>query len=174
MIYFSPINKIPDIDKNLYKVTNQGKVFSCKRKIFLKTNINNSGYEYVILSCRRKTKNLLVHRLVMLHFTDVIKDKPHVNHKDENKLNNNLTNLEWTDRISNLNYGTINNRMSQIRKKPVEQYDKQGNLIREFESALEPQLLKIASSAIYHCLNGNNKSHRGFIWKYKNKNKNEY
>ena len=104
---------IEDTDSGIYRVTREGKVFTqTKRKIPLvgkgmeftgefkfileperemTYTLNNRGYLSVVV--RRKTH--MLHRLVALAFIPNIEGKPFVNHKDGNKLNNRVDNLEW-------------------------------------------------------------------------------
>ena len=97
---------IPEYE-GLYQVSNFGEVKSLPkiRNIFntyyfskekiLKHALNDSGYKIVVLAKNKKAKTLRVHRLVALAFIDNFENKPQVNHKDGNKLNNNVNNLEW-------------------------------------------------------------------------------
>lgn len=80
-----------------YSVTKDGRVFSSKCNRFLKGWINDSGYPTVGLydSSTDKMYNAPVHRLVAEAYLDNLYDKEQVNHIDGNKLNNNVTNLEW-------------------------------------------------------------------------------
>lgn len=93
-----------------YKVSNLGNVKSLKRKKerILKQGINNRGYAYVNLCNNGDVKNIKVHRLVAFAF--VLNPNPEefneINHKDEVKLNNCATNIEWCNRKYNVNYGT--------------------------------------------------------------------
>lgn len=63
----------------------------------------------------KKSEN--IHRLVALAFIDNPDNLPQVNHKDEDKLNNNINNLEWVTIQQNANHGTRNQRISEINKK---------------------------------------------------------
>ena len=63
-----------------------------------------------------KIKTFNVHRLVAEHFIPNDNNLPEINHKDENKHNNNLINLEYITRIENENYGTRNKRISEALK----------------------------------------------------------
>ena len=73
-----------------YLVSNTGKIYSILAKRILKTCISNKGYE---LACLRNEKGYrkqyTVHRLVAISFLDNPNNYPIINHKDENKLNNN-------------------------------------------------------------------------------------
>ncbi len=96
-----------------YEVSNLGRVRSFKgngRKRSLTPKIlrqtkNGWGYPCVHLCLRGikgKNKYIRVHRLVAEYFLPPIKNKPHVNHKDGNKLNNHIGNLEWCTASENM------------------------------------------------------------------------
>lgn len=105
-----------DIDefKGIYQVSNFGRVKSLPRVIIrsngisqsvkgkvLKTFINSNGYEFAVFQMGLKTKNFAVHRLVAKYFITNPKNKYAVNHKDGNKINNNVKNLEWVTKSEN-------------------------------------------------------------------------
>ena len=79
--------------ENYYQVSNFGNIRNSRLKI-MKYFINNSGYYCIKLSKHNKSSHFLVHRLVLETFTTKEPNKE-VNHIDENKLNNHLSNLEW-------------------------------------------------------------------------------
>lgn len=99
----------------LYQISNTGKVKGLKRNKILKPVIQK-GYLYIHLCKQCKDKAHLLHRLVAKTFIPNPDNLPEVNHKDENKLNNNVENLEWCDSKYNANYGTRNKR----RGKPIQ------------------------------------------------------
>ena len=68
----------------------------------------NQGYYEVALSKNCKKRFLKVHRLVALTFIPNLDNLPLINHKDENKLNNCVDNLEWCTAKYNCNYGNRN------------------------------------------------------------------
>lgn len=89
-----------------------GKTYLKKRKQ-LKSFVTNKGYEYVMLNDFNSKQHLkTVHRLVAQAFVDNPDNLPIVNHKDENKLNNAATNLEWCTQSYNMTYNQVNRRVS--------------------------------------------------------------
>ena len=151
--------------EGLYAVTSCGKVYSYKSKKFLKPKDNGYGYLFVTLCKDGKMKKYKVHRLVAMAYLPNPENLPQINHKDENKANNCLQNLEWCDASYNINYGTHNKKVSNSLKKPILQYDLDGNFIREWPSARD--VGKEVRSNIGYCLRGRNKTAYGYIWKYK-------
>lgn len=85
-----------------YAITSCGKVWSYKSNRFLKPYSIGNDY----LAVKLDGKNYRVHRLVAAAYLPNPKNLPQVNHKDENKHNNALPNLEWCDAKYNNNYGT--------------------------------------------------------------------
>ena len=147
--------------EGLYGITTEGDVWSYRRKKFLKPGVNNDGYLYINLSKNGKYKSYTIHRLVAEAYIPNPENLPEINHKDENKTNNCLQNLEWCDHKYNINYGTRNEKL----KKPILQYDLDGNFIKEWESAAD--VGKKVKSSICHCLNGDQKTAYGYKWVYK-------
>ena len=88
-----------------YLVTSEGDVFSLKgNKKLLKGSIKNSGYREVLISHKNKKTYELVHRLVAKAFIENPNNLRTVNHKDGNKLNNHVSNLEWMSCSDNLKH----------------------------------------------------------------------
>ena len=148
--------------EGLYAVTSCGKVWSYKRKRFLKPKANKYGYLFVSLWKDNELKNFYVHRLVAEAYIPNPENLPQINHKDENKANNCLQNLEWCDAKYNANYGTRNEKF----KKPILQFTLDGELIREWPSATD--VGREVRCNIKECLRGRSKSAYGYIWRYKN------
>ena len=105
--------------EGLYQVSNFGNVRSLPRKISAghgnriaggkeinKTNDGN-GYLSVMMSDRGRLKRIRVHRLVALAFIPAIAGKNFVNHKDSNRQNNHVSNLEWVTQKENTQHGMI-------------------------------------------------------------------
>lgn len=108
--------------EGFYQISNWGRVKSLKRKgnskerILTASNNNTKKYWRVQLSKNDKIKHFAVHRLVALAFIPNPQNLSQVNHKDENKDNNNASNLEWVTAKQNTNYGTRNKRASKKMK----------------------------------------------------------
>ena len=96
-----------------YKSTYKGKI--------KKTYINNVGYECVIFK-KDKRYCRTVHRLVAIAFLPKPDGCYEINHKDENKLNNTVENLEWCTHKYNINYGTLKERISEKLKQRTVEY----------------------------------------------------
>lgn len=75
-----------------------------KKEKLLKLNLRNNGYNYVVLYKNAKRAFKTVHRLVAQAFIPNPDELPQVNHKDEDKTNNCVNNLEWCDNKYNINY----------------------------------------------------------------------
>lgn len=155
--------------EGLYAITSCGKVWSYRRKIFLKPQVDKDGYQIVGLHKNGEVKNCKIHRLVAEAYLPNPENLPQVNHKDENKVNNCLQNLEWCDSKYNINYGTRKDKVASSIKKPILQYDLDGNFIREWLSATD--VGKEFRKGISKCLTGRQKTAYGYIWKYKEEDK---
>ena len=174
----------------LYKISNKGRVESLgaseghnSKKRILKGWKSQKGYLQVeFRNKENKRKTFAVHRLVAHMFlSEEYFDGAEVNHKDENKENNNVNNLEWCTTEYNCNYGTRNKRHGETIKNenhyasiPVAQYDTQMNLIKIWSCSSEVEReLGIWASNIRKCCNGERKTSGGFKWKYIGDDNNE-
>ena len=92
-----------------YQVSNKGRVKG--ENGLLAQWKNKTGYLVTHIP-NYYGKSTLVHRLVAETFLDNPNDYPQINHKDENKLNNNVENIEYCSAKYNSNYGTRNERMT--------------------------------------------------------------
>ena len=186
--------------EGLYMVSDKGRVKSIDRIVhrnrgttkmlhgrIIRQQKGTNGYLFVTLSKQGKIKPLGVHRLVAMAFVDGHEAGLVVNHKDENKHNNNASNLEWVTLKQNANYGTAivrrvansnfkgkNNPMygkmgyDNPRSIPILQYDKKGTFIAEWSSAAEAsKKLNVNPSSIRRCINGYLQTSGGYIWKNK-------
>lgn len=155
-----------------YQVSNLGRVKSLnynktgKEKI-LKNSKNKDGYLFARLYKEGKVKTFKVHRLVAQVFIPNPDNLPQVNHKDENKTNNCVENLEWCTAQYNTNYGTHNERMAKAKSLHILQFNKEGNFIRKWESIRDIERdLDFNNGNISKCCKGKYKTAYGFKWCY--------
>lgn len=113
--------------EGLYQVNELGEVKSKGR--ILKPRPNGVGYFQVALYKNGIRKDFYVHRLVAKAFIPNPDNLPEVNHKDENKSNNTVENLEWCSAEYNINYGSHNERMAFTMSNKYNVYDKFNKLI---------------------------------------------
>ena len=148
---------------------------------YIKPFINKYGYvEYSLNDKDNKRRHIQAHRIVAIMFIDNPFNKKYVNHLDGNKLNNNVSNLEWCTASENEKHsyrvlGKINPKPSFGKigynytkgEHSVGQYDISNNLIKVWFS---PSVAEIEGGfslkQISAVCNGLQKTHRGFIWKY--------
>lgn len=78
-----------------YYVDKEGRIYGTNYKKYLKPSLTSDGYLQIQLQKNTKKYTFLVHRLVALCYISNPDKKPTVNHKDKNRQNNNLENLEW-------------------------------------------------------------------------------
>ena len=147
--------------EGLYAITPEGEVWSYRNKRFLKPYTNDDGYFQVVLMKNGERKYCRVHRLVAEAYIPNTDNLPQVNHKDENKTNNCLQNLEWCSAKYNVNYGT----RTEKTKKPILQYSLDGEFIREWSSTTDVGIE--VKKGINNCLRGRAKSAYGYKWVYK-------
>lgn len=161
--------------RSLERETRQGKGYYKREGKVLKPSIGKDGYLRVHLSKDGKKSTVDVHRLVAIAFIPNEEGLPCVNHKDENKTNNVIENLEWCSYSYNNRYGNGNTQRTNSKKETwkyklmgaIEAYDKDGNFIalyRNLETA--SKILDIPKYRIKDCLEGKNKSVKGIVWKY--------
>lgn len=147
-----------------YMVSDAGRVRNGER---LKAQRKHGGYMYVSLWRDGKEKNCLVHRLVARAFLPNPDELPEINHKDENKENNRVENLEWCTQLYNNMYGTRRDRFIASRGKPVQQMTMGGEIVAQYRSANEAaRETGLRQSAISNACNGVYKQAYGYLWSY--------
>jgi HNH endonuclease. len=167
---------IAEFESNGYKIFRNGIVIGKNNKP-LKLHINKNGYFQAIVQINKKQKTYLLHRLLSLKFIYNTKNLPEVNHKDGNKINNNIKNLEWVNRSENIRHGFKTGLITppwkgkfgyfHTKSKTVLQF-KNGIKKREYGSTREAaRINKMSSSAIQDACRGKLKTYKGFTWKYK-------
>lgn len=160
--------------EGLYSITSCGRIYSHRSKKFLKPVIDRTNYYVVTLSKNNKKKKFLIHRLVLETYLPVDQmELLEVNHKDENKLNNCLNNLEWVTKKQNINYGSRNKRAGEKIKIANTNNPKLSypiyceELNQEFPSIREAaRQLKLDSSFLSKQIKRNRKAY-GLTWRYK-------
>lgn len=165
--------------EGVYQVSNLGRVKSLTRfkkdgksggghiqkEKILKPKIGTSGYLEVDLRRNGGHKYVRIHRLVAQTFILNFDNLPIVNHKDENKTNNCVDNLEWCSVKYNTNYGTTRERSSEKRRKPVVQIDRTNKIINVYPSIKEAKR-KTGVGHISCCCNNRRKTAGGYKWRY--------
>lgn len=147
-----------------------------KGQLLKQTRLKDYNRVTLYSGSRDRHQQYSVHRLVAMLFIPNQNNLPCINHKDENKRNNHADNLEWCTYKYNSNYGTsIERRVmhqdweSIARKQsiPVEQCDKNGNVITRWDSMMEcHRQTGFQTGKISLCCNGKRKSHKGFTWRF--------
>lgn len=169
-----------------YAVNEQGIVKSLPRKVtlynggsyetkerILKPMLNHKGY--LVVDINGKVK--LVHRLVAQIFIPNPDNKPQVNHKDGNKQNNCVSNLEWMTSSENVKHafdtGLVKPNLELLRennaklRKRVGRFSLNGELLEVYESALYvSKTTDFKLSSVSKACKGQLKTYKGFLWKY--------
>ena len=174
----------------LYKISKDGDVVAVARTLYnprygtgkkkerrLKSYCSG-GYMKVMLRENEGQKSRLraVHRLVAMTYLPNTENFPQVNHKDGDKKNNNVENLEWctasynklhTFRVLGYKAASGHTGYKNVNSRPVIQYDLSGNRIREWGSMLlVEKSLGISNASICMAARGKYKQSGGFIWRY--------
>lgn len=184
----------------MYQVSNDGEVRSLDRRVssklgsfrfakgvLMKQQISKKGYHTIILHKDGKASTKQVHRLVAEAFIPNNENLPQVNHKDTNKDNNNVDNLEWITNYDNMQHAIKNNCFprytekrkiaalknlsiaAENRKRKVVQKDLNNNIINQFDSIIEAAryLGKESLNAhISQCCKNERNQCMGFRWSY--------
>ena len=153
--------------EGLYKISSKGKVFSLKTNKLMK--INKCGeYDYVALYKNSKKKIQKIHRLVAENFIENPNNLECINHKDENKRNNRVYNLEWCTKKYNCNYGKRNEKMSKsLSKYKIIQKDIQENIINIWDNIWDLEHnTNFNKWVIRQCCKNRCKTAYGYKWEY--------
>lgn len=154
--------------ETIYQVSNLGRVKNIKFDRILKGSKDKDGYPITILSKNGRQSNKSTHRLVAEAFILNPENKPQVNHIDEDKTNNVVSNLEWCTIKENCNHGTRNVRHSNTRSKAIIAIDIANGEYNEYVSSKEcAKRLGLSSGNIASVLTGRIKQTKGYIFKYK-------
>ena len=149
--------------EGLYAVTEDGKVYGYRHKGFMAQRKNRGGYLYLGLRKNGKRVFYEVHRLVAAVYIPNPGNLPQVNHKDEDKTNNHVSNLEWVTCKENVNHGTRTSRMAEARYKPV--YCEELDTVFQSVKAAS-QMLGIGACGISQTCIGNQKQTHGYHFRF--------
>lgn len=148
--------------KDFYEIQEDGTLYGHRGRKLAET-LNSHGYVQNKLSTEIGEKPFYRHRLVALAFIPNPENKREINHRDENKLNNDISNLEWATRAENINHGTRNERIS---KPVIGICVKTGQQI-EFPSTMEAGRQGFHQGHVAACCRGEEKTHKGYEWRFK-------
>lgn len=150
-------------DFTKYEVYSDGRIWSYSHKKFLKPQLDKDGYQQVALTDNEgKQKSYLVHRVVYESVTGKpIPKGMQINHIDEDKTNNQKSNLDLVSPKENSNWGTRTERLS----KQVGAF-KDGELVMTFPSTREAGRNGFDKGNVSRCCNGKMPHYKGYTWKY--------
>lgn len=154
---------VPIIGFPNYRVTQNGEIVTTNG-IVLKQSLSNNGYLRVSLSNKKQShRHFLVHRLVANAFIPNPYHLPQVHHKDEDRTNNSVDNLEWVTPLENLRHSSIIEKAAKAKQTTVLCEDL--NMIFDsIEAAAETFGLHHAN--IVACCKGRRKKCGGMKWSY--------
>lgn len=164
------VNRKPVIGyEGLYEVTDTGLVYSVRSKKYLSQKKRSDGYMEVNLWRNNFGQSFLVHRLVAEAFIPMVSGLGQINHKDENRSNNNAENLEWCNAKYNSNYGTNRKRGVYTRKSRQSNCKKvkcveTGNVYESIQ--LATSMTGVHNTNISRALKGERNTAGGFHWEY--------
>lgn len=199
--------------EGLYQVSNLGRIKSLKRQrevnLMYSTKATvperilkygtSQGYLAVTLAKNKVNTKIRVHKLVALNFIPNPENKPHINHKDGNKHNNSVDNLEWVTPKENTKHAIENGLLTSVcsfkgyrhtekakqriregnkwgsskNHKIINQYDKNGGFVKQWHGFVEIENeLRFDKRNIQSCCKNRIPSAYGFIWRYANEQNN--
>jgi hypothetical protein len=149
--------------EGLYQVSNEGRIRS-NRGIKIQGDYN--GYKKVRLSKNSRQLTKQVHRLVAQAFISNPDNKPFVNHKDLNRSNNHVNNLEWVTHQENVDHAIKNGHIGGPSGRKVIKCDLNGNPLKSYDKIIDVEKDGFRTSGVGFVCRGERKTHKGFIWKY--------
>ena len=163
-----------------YQVSNLGRVKSLPREILdaggvirrrngklLTPRVTGNNYRQVSLCKNGVTRQFLLHRLVAEAFIPNSNNCAQVNHIDEDKANNSVSNLEWCTAKYNSHYSQTFKKAVAATSKKVVQCDLLGNVLNIWNSTQEAsRATDVNQSLISRCCNGKRNKAGGYLWKF--------
>lgn len=149
-----------------YIVYENGDIFSEKRNKFISKRIHKNGYLYCEPYINNKKGRYYIHQIVAKSFIPNPESKPQINHKDGNKINNHVLNLEWVTCQENIIHAHKLGIGGKPKFKKIIQ-KKDGQTIHKWNSIKDAVLfLDISYSNLSNCLTGRAQTAGGFQWEY--------
>lgn len=154
-----------------YQVSDTGKIKALnfhneKKEKELIPKKRRDGYFCIQLYKNNKRKSYYIHKLVAEAFIENPYNLKCINHKDENKQNNNVSNLEFCT-IKYNNHYSFKARKNRKKDKKISQYTIDGKLIKQWNTIKEIETIKGYSYyGIFNCLSNRQKTSSDYIWKY--------
>lgn len=154
--------------ESLYEVSTNGEIRSlCKRysdkPILLKQGTGSKGYKNVTLCKNGKQTTFNVHKIVASTFIPNPDSLPCINHKDEDKTNNNVSNLEWCSYYHNNVYGSRLSKSAAKKSMPVICVE---TGVKYSSAYVAYRETGIQQSGIWRCCHGKSKTAGGCHWKF--------
>lgn len=141
----SSLGRVKSLAKTITR--KDGEVKNLSEKI-IKPFLTKKGYKQIVLTKEGTKKKHYIHRLVAQAFIPNPNNLPEVNHINEDKLDNDVVNLEWLSRIDNMRHGTVQARRAEKAKKTVEVLDSAGTVL-EVCRGLKDTALKYNTTNYY-------------------------
>lgn len=150
-----------------YSVSTDGQVRNDITGRILKQQSKNEYKRVAISLGHGQMKNCFVHRLVAEAFIPNLENKDLVNHKDGNRANNNVTNLEWCTASENALHAHKNGLVGAQKKRPVRQFNLNGEWMMDFESATEAaRQCGCQQGKITEACGGTRRTAGNYQWRY--------
>ena len=158
-IFVNLETKYKNIDLSKYEINEYGQIRNVKTKLLLKPSKNKMYDRICLFDSKNNRQTYFVHKLVGYVFLENPNNYPIINHKDENKENNHISNLEWTTHINNITYS---------QGKKIGQYSLKDEFIKEYESINDVfrELKKQYGANIRLVCEGKRKTAFGYKWKW--------
>lgn len=145
-----------------------GTVYSLKRNRFIGNQHPNGYWQITLMGDDHKEHHFMLHRVIWMAVNGDIPEGMEINHLDEDKSNNSISNLNLVTPKENMNWGTCIQRRVEKQRKKVVALDNNGNTVLVFESTREAERNGYCSGAVSACCNGKQQSHKGYQWKFLN------
>lgn len=136
-----------------YIIFSNGRIYNIKNNRYIKGSVAKNGYRYI----RINKISYPIHRIIAETFIYNPDNLPQVNHIDENKLNNDKSNLEWCTHSYNIRYSL---------SKKVYKYNNKGKLIKIYDSISDVTIDGYSSSSVSRSCNSNINIYANAVWSF--------